>query len=294
MTYSIVAHDSATGALGIAVQSHWFNVGALVPAALAGVGAVATQANPDVQHKPRALAMLRAGTPPERVVAALLEGDPAAAHRQLAVVDAAGRAAAHTGDACIAAAGSITGDGFVVQANMMRGPAVWPAMAETFEATRSSGLQTALLATLDAAEAAGGDLRGRQSAAILVVPSSGTEADVLVDLRVDDSPDPLAELRRLARVNDAYLQADAGDAAMAHGDFTGAAERYVAAYRAAPGNTELRFWAGLGLVAAGDEPQGLALVEEAIDADASWLVLLGRLDAAVVPSAPAVLALLRG
>ncbi len=292
MTYSIVARDAATGALGIAVQSHWFNVGGLVPAAVPGLGAVATQANPDVQHKPRAMAMLREGATAEEVVAALRRDDPAIAHRQFAVVDAAGRAAGHTGERCIPSAGNRIGDGYVVQANMMRGPGVWPAMAEAFEAARRGGFPAALLATLDAAEAAGGDVRGRQAAAILVVPPEGTEADRLVDLRVDDAPEPLAELRRLVGLNEAYVLADRADAASAHGDFATAAELYVAAFDAAPGNTELRFWAGLGLIAAGGSERGAALVKETVDEDSSWLQLLRSLDPAAVPSAPEALRLL--
>jgi uncharacterized Ntn-hydrolase superfamily protein len=292
VTYSIVAHDPSTGALGVAVQSHWFNVGGLVPAAVAGVGVVATQANPDMQHKPRALALLRQGRTADEVVAALLEGDDAAGHRQFAVVDATGRAAGYTGDSCIPDTGNHVGDGYVVQANMMRSREVWPAMAEAFEAHRGAGLQSALLATLDAAEQAGGDLRGRQSAAILIVPASGTEADRLVDLRVDDAAEPLVELRRLVGLNDAYVLADEGDAAMAHGDFPTAATRYVQAHDAAPANEELRFWAGLGLIGAGRADEGTAYLRRSIQADTSWLELLRRLDPAVVPSVPAALRLL--
>jgi uncharacterized Ntn-hydrolase superfamily protein len=292
VTYSIVAHDPSTGALGVAVQSHWFNVGGLVPAAVAGVGAIATQANPDVQHKPRALALLRQGRTADEVVAALLEGDDAAAHRQFAVVDATGRAAGHTGESCIPDSGNHVEEGFVVQANMMRNRTIWPAMAEAFEAHRGEGLQLALLATLDAAEQAGGDLRGRQSAAILIVPASGTEADRLVDLRVDDAQEPLAELRRLVGLNDAYVLADEGDAAMAHGDFPTAAARYVQAHDAAPANEELRFWAGLGLIGAGRTDEGTAYLRRSIQADVSWLELLRRLDPSVVPTVPEALRLL--
>ncbi len=291
-TYSIVARDPRTGAMGVAVQSHWFNVGSLVPAAIAGIGAVATQANPDVQHKPRALAMLREGRSAAEIVPALLEGDDAAAHRQFAVVDATGLAVGHTGDMCIPAAGSVTGEGYVCQANMMRTRDVWPAMAEAYEATAGRGLTAALLAALDAAELAGGDIRGRQSAAILIVPAEGTEADRIVDLRVDDAPEPLAELRRLVALNDAYVLADEGDAAMAHGDMTTAADRYIGAYESAPGSDELRFWAGIGLISAGLPERGLQLLRQTIAADTSWHELLRRLSPAVVPAAPEALRLL--
>lgn len=292
-TYSIVARDPRTGAFGVAVQSHWFNVGSVVPDASAGIGVIATQANPDVQHKPRALAMLRDGQRADAVLAALLEGDSAAAHRQLAVVDATGRAAGHTGSSCIPASGHVTGDGYVCQANMMRSPDVWPAMAEAYEATIDSGLTAALLAALDAAELAGGDIRGRQAAAILVVPAEGTDADRIVDVRVDDASEPLRELRRLVTLNDAYVLADEGDALMAHGDFASAAGRYVAAYEAAPGNDELRFWAGLGLLTAGMTERGIAFLRETIAADPSWHELLRRLSPDIVPAAPQALRLLQ-
>ena len=292
MTYSIVARDPDTGALGVAVQSHWFDVGAVVPAAVAGIGVVATQASPNVQYKPQALALLREGRSAAEVVPALVAGDPAAASRQFALVDANGVAMGHTGEACIAAAGHVVGDGFVCQANMMRSDAVWPAMAETFTATIGQGLTAALLATLDAAEAAGGDLRGRQAAALIVVPASGTEADRLVDVRVDDATEPLAELHRLVVLNDAYALAGEGDELLAQGDVGAAADRYVRAYEAAPGAIELKFWAGIGLVTAGRADRGTALLRETIDADAGWLELLRRLSPAAIPAAPEALRLL--
>ena len=291
-TYSIVARDPRTGAMGVAVQSHWFNVGSVVPAASAGVGAVATQSMPDVQHKPRALALLREGRSAAEVVPALVENDPAAAHRQFAVVDTDGVAVAYTGTSCIPAAGHVTGEGYACQANMMRTADVWPAMAQAYEATIGRGLTAALLAALDAAELAGGDIRGRQAAAILVVPAEGTDADRIVDVRVEDAPEPLTELRRLVALNDAYVLADEGDQLMARGDMTAAAGRYVAAHESAPGNDELRFWAGLGLITAAMPERGIALVRETIAADASWHELLRRLSPDVVPAAPEALRLL--
>lgn len=282
-TYSVVAHDGASGAVGVAIQSHWFSVGSLAIAASAGVGAIATQANPDVHHKPRAMALLRDGADASAVSAALLADDPAAQHRQLAVVDAQGRVAGWTGGSCIAAAGHIVGDGFVCQANMMRSAAIWPAMSEAMSA--GGGLTARLLAALDAGEAAGGDIRGRQSAAILVVPATGDDADRIVDLRVEDSLDPLGELRRLVLLNDAYVLADAGDAAIAVGEHAEATEHYLAAYAIAPENDELRFWAGLGLITAGVPDRGVELLRRTIQTDPSWRELLGRLEPQVAPSA---------
>ena len=292
MTYSIVGRDPATGAMGVAVQSHWFGVGSVVCAASAGLGAIATQAMPQVQHKPRALAMLREGRSAAEIVASLVEGDPASAHRQFAVVDASGLAVAHTGASCVAAAGQASGEGYVCQANMMRSADVWPAMAEAYEATIGRGLSAALLAALDAAELAGGDLRGRQAAAILIVPAEGTDADRLLDVRVEDSPEPLQELHRLVALNGAYLLADQGDQLLADGDFRTAADRYVAAYESAPDTVELKFWAGLGLLTAGLPDRGLLLLKETIDADASWHEMLRRLSPEIVPSAPEALRLL--
>jgi uncharacterized Ntn-hydrolase superfamily protein len=265
----------------------------MVPAASAGVGAVATQAFPDMQHKPRALAMLREGRSATEVVAALIASDDAAAHRQLAVVDTSGLAAGHTGASCIPGAGHVSGEGYVAQANMMRTTDVWPAMAEAYESTIGRGLTAAMLAALDAAELAGGDIRGRQAAAVLIVPADGTDADRIVDVRVEDAPEPLKELRRIVALNDAYVLADEGDAFLAHGDMASAADRYVAAYEAAPGNVELRFWAGLGLIAAALPDRGVTLLRETIAEDASWHELLLRLSPEVVPAAPEALRLLQ-
>ena len=294
MTYSIVAFDPLTRRLGVAVQSHFFNVGSVVPAALPGIGAVATQSMPNLQVKPRALAMLQEGRHPEDVVRELVADDPDAAWRQFAVVDAQGRAAAHTGASCMAEAGHLVGDGFSVQANIMRSSDVWPAMAAAFESSRGEDLAWRLLATLDAAEAAGGDLRGRQSAAILVVPAEGGEVDRLVDLRVEDSPEPLVELRRLLVLNGAYAFANAADAALTVGDVPAAAEGFVRAMEAAPEVVEMRFWAGLSLMDAGDDARGLDLLRQAVAAEPVWLELLHRLDPEDNPSAARALALLAG
>jgi uncharacterized Ntn-hydrolase superfamily protein len=206
VTYSIVARDGETGELGVAVQTRSFGVGRAVPWALAGVGAVATQSITDKSYGPLALELLRAGKRADEALTALLAADRDRAVRQVAIVDSQGRTAAHTGSACIADAGHVTGDGWSAQANMMRSADVWPAMAETYEAAAGS-LALRLLAALDAAEAVGGDFRGRQAAALLVVEaqSAGKPWDERVcDLRVDDHEEPLAELRRLLRKEEAY------------------------------------------------------------------------------------------
>jgi uncharacterized Ntn-hydrolase superfamily protein len=283
-TYSTVARDPETGALGVAVQSHWFSVGSAVPAAEAGVGAVATQSNFQPRHRALALRLLREGRTAAEALAGVMESDPLVEHRQTAIVDAAGRVAVHTGSACIDAAGHSTGEGFTCQANIMRSDAVWPAMSAAYQAGAGLPFPARLLAVLEAAEAAGGDLRGRQSAAMLIVPADGDPVDRLVDVRVEDSADPLGELRRLLRLNDAYVLGDAGDTALAAGDLEAAARLYLAAYETAPQSDELRFWASLGLLGAGVADRGASLLQQTVDADPAWREVLLRLRPDVDPS----------
>lgn len=287
MTYSIVARDPDTGELGVAVQSHWFSVGPIVPWAAPGVGAVATQANAEVAYGPRALALLREGLDAQQALDQLLDEDPGAAGRQVAVLDTAGRVAVHTGEACIPFAGHATGEGVSCQANIMSSERVWPAMLEAFAGSNGS-LTLRLLAALDAAERAGGDLRGRQSAAILVVPAEGELWRTEVSLRVEDHPDPLPELRRLIRLSEAYALASRADELVNEGRHDEAAELYGCASELAPDNHELRFWAGLGAAQGGDLEVGVAQVREAIAQHPGWRDLLERLPSQVAPSAGAV------
>ncbi len=292
MTYSIVARDPATGELGVAVQSHWFSVGPLVPWAAPGVGAVATQANVDVGYGPRGLELLEQGLDASSALERLVAADRGSAGRQVAIVDAAGRAAAHTGSDCMPEAGHVTGDGVACQANIMASRGVWPGMLDAFEKTDGS-LGERMLAALDAAEAEGGDVRGRQSAALLVVPAEGEPWQTAVSLRVEDHPEPLGELRRLAVLHEAYALASEGDALLNEGRHHEAARLYERASARAPGNHELLFWAGLGAAQGGDLDTAVARVREAIAIQPGWRLLLGRLPADVAPSAPAVLERLR-
>ena len=289
MTYSIVARDSATGELGVAVQSHWFSVGGVVTWARPGIGAVATQANAEAGYGPQLLDLLVAGVSAEQALATLVANDPAGDSRQVAVVDGAGRVAAHTGSACMAYAGHATGAGVSCQANIMATERVWPAMLETFTAA-SGSLTSRLLDALDAAEREGGDLRGRQSAAILVVAPDAEPWETVVSLRVEDHADPLPELRRLVALHDAYALANEADELLNSGHHDEAARLYVEASRLAPGNHELLFWAGLGVAQAGDLEAGVAQVQEAIAIQPTWRELLRRLPPEVAPSAAAVLA----
>jgi uncharacterized Ntn-hydrolase superfamily protein len=289
VTYSIVAREPETGELGVAVQSHWFSVGSIVTWARAGVGAVATQANADPGYGPRALDLLSEGATAQDALGRLLAADPGSESRQVAVVDADSGVAAHTGRACIAYAGHATGDGVSCQANIMASERVWPAMLSAFKAA-SGSLTDRLLAALDAAESEGGDLRGRQSAAILVVPGDGEPWRTAVSLRVEDHPAPLPELRRVVALHAAYALANEADELLNSGRHEEAARLYVEASERAPGNHELLFWAGLGTAQAGDLDAGVEQVQAAIALQPTWRELLHRLPPEVAQSAAAVLA----
>jgi uncharacterized Ntn-hydrolase superfamily protein len=285
-TYSIVARDAATGELGVAVQSHWFSVGPLVPWAMPGVGAVATQANVEAAYGPRLLALLADGHDAPAALARLVAADSGAAGRQVAVVDSTGHVAAHTGNECMPHAGHIVDDGVSCQANIMANPTVWGAMMAAYTAG-SSPLRDRLLAALDAAEAAGGDIRGRQSAAILVVPAHGESWESEVSLRVEDHPEPLVELRRLCTLHDAYVLAGDGDAMANEHRYEEAAALYRQAAELAPESAELRFWSGLGTVQLGDLHGGVRQIDGVITQFPGWGELLARLPANIMPSVTA-------
>jgi uncharacterized Ntn-hydrolase superfamily protein len=286
-TYSIVARDPATGELGVAVQSHWFGVGAIVPWVMPGVGAVATQSIAEPAYGPRALELLAGGAPPGEALARLLAEGDRARYRQVAVIDGRGEVAVHTGDGCIAWAGDQGGREFSAQANMMASAEVWPAMAHAFEAA-AGPLTRRLVAALHAAEARGGDVRGRQSAALVVAPPDGEAWRRRVDLRVEDHPEPLAELDRLLDLHDAYALATVGDDLVAEGRHDEAAERYASAAELAPDNHELLFWAGLSAAQGGDMRLALQRVRRAIELQPGWRALLARLEPDIAPSAAAV------
>lgn len=279
MTYSIVARDLKTGEFGVAVQSHYFQVGPVVPWARSGVGAVATQSQVNVSFGPLGLGFLQAGYTAGETLKALLAADPGAENRQVAVVDAAGTVAAHTGARCIPAAGHVIGDGFSCQANLMEKDTVWDSMATAFTATTGL-LAERLMAALEAAENEGGDIRGKQSAAMLVVsgtPTGKSWEERVVDLRVEDSPEPLPELRRLLRIRRAYMLDTEADHLEEAGDREGARSKRIEAFNLAPDMIELRFWAGLGMAEAGDIDGGCELIAEAVRKDERWLETIRRL-----------------
>jgi uncharacterized Ntn-hydrolase superfamily protein len=286
-TYSIVARDAVTGELGVAVQSHWFAVGPMVPWVRAGVGAVATQSIAEPAYGPRALDRLAAGDGARAALDALARDDELARFRQVAVVDASGETAAHTGEGCIAHAGHQIGEQFSVQANMMASPSVWPAMAAAFESA-TGPLARRLLAAMHAAEAAGGDARGRQSSALVVAAPDSEAWRHSVDVRVDDHPEPLAELERLLDLSDAYEMASEADELVGQGRHDEAGEWYRRASALVPTNHELLFWSGLATAQAGDLSGGVQQVREAIRLQPGWHELLGRLTPEIAPGAAAV------
>ncbi|HEY8864431.1 MAG TPA: DUF1028 domain-containing protein [Candidatus Dormibacteraeota bacterium] len=279
MTYSIVARDAETGEFGVAVQSHYFQVGPTVPWALSGVGAVATQSRVNVSYGPLGLELLRSGYTAAQALKALTSGDSQPEIRQCAIVDAAGNVAAHTGSKCIAAAGHQLGDGFSCQANLMERDTVWAAMAEAFSST-DAPLAERMMAALEAAEAEGGDIRGKQSAAMLVVsgkPTGRSWDDRTIDLRVEDAAEPLPELRRLLRVKRAVQTVAEADRLATAGDIAGAANKRSEGLALAPEMIELRFWTGLTMAQAGDMEGGTKLIAEVVRKDPRWLETMRRL-----------------
>ena len=281
-TFSIVARDPATGELGVAVQSHWFVVGPIVPWIEAGVGAVATQSFVDPSYGKLGLDLMRTGKSAPDALKALIAGDGASDVRQVAMIDAQGRVAAHTGAKDIQSAGHKVGVNYSVQANLMLNDTVWPAMSRAFEGAKGD-LADRMLAALDAAQAAGGDIRGRQSAALIVVsgkPTGKPWVDRIFDLRVDDNPDPLKELRRLVVLQRAYNHMNAGDLAVERKDNQGALREYSAAAALAPGNMEMVYWHAVALVNMRRVDESLPLFSKVFKAEKNWATLTPRLAAA--------------
>jgi Uncharacterized conserved protein len=298
-TYSIVARDAATGEMGVAVQSHWFSVGPIVAWAEAGVGAIATQSFVDPAYGEKGLAQMRRGRSAPDVLKALVAADAGRDVRQVAMIDARGNVGVHTGAKCIAAAGHTSRAGqFSVQANLMEHDTVWPAMARAFESAQGD-LTERLLAALEAAEREGGDIRGRQSAAILVVKGKSTGkpwpgGDVVVDLRVEDHPQPLEELRRLVRVHRAYVHMNNGDVCAEKKDWPCAAREYGAAEKLMPEQAEVTFWHAVTLVTAGRVEEALPLFRRVFAREPKWAELVGRLPASdLLPNDPALIARIR-
>ena len=279
-TYSIVAIDPATGDMGVAVQSHWFATGTLVIWGEAGVGVVATQSFVNPAFGPEGLALMKAGKDPKSVLQQLLAADEGSAFRQVGLLNAKGQAASFTGEKCIEAAGNLTGDGYAVQANLMDNDQVWPAMAKAFEASKGQALAERLVMSLEAAQQAGGDIRGKQSAAVLVVSAKNTGqswVDRKVDLRVDDHPTPIEELKRLLKVHRAYEHMNKGDLAVEHGDIELAMKEYSQAEAMFPDNLEMKFWKAVNLANTGSLSEALPLFKTVFAGDPNWKKLTPRI-----------------
>jgi uncharacterized Ntn-hydrolase superfamily protein len=278
-TYSIVARDVTTGEMGVAVQSHYFSVGPVVPWAEAGVGAVATQSLVLIDYGPNGLDLMRQGRTARQALDSLLKADAHNEGRQVAMVDAKGGVAAYTGPSCIPDAGHVEGEGFSCQANLMANARVWPAMAAAYRAAKGD-LAERMMQALEAAEKAGGDIRGRQSAAIVIVKAQSTGkpwADRVMDLRVEDHEQPLVELRRLIRLRRAYTLEDQGDTYIAEKKPAEALKAYAEAAKLAPDVVELQFWAAVSMYTGGRETEARATFRRVFAKEARWVPLVERL-----------------
>jgi len=278
-TFSIVAMDPETGEMGVAVQSHWFSVGTIVSWGEAGVGVIATQSFVNPSFGPRGLELLKEGKTAQEVVDELIASDEGRDVRQLAVLSVNGTVASYTGKNCIPGAGNIVGKSYSVQANLMANDKVWGAMSEAFE--NSTGpLAERLVIALEAAQNVGGDIRGKQSACLLVVKGESTGKvweDRLIDLRVDDNPEPIKEIKRLLKVHRAYDHMNAGDLAVEHGDMQLAMKEYMAAEEMFPDNEEMKYWHAVTLVNNGDLGNALPLFKTVFTQNSDWKTLTPRL-----------------
>ena len=278
-TYSIVAVDRKTNQIGVAVQSHWFAVGALCPWIEPGVGAIATQSMVEVSYGPKGLALLRSGKNPQQALDDFLRSDESRDLRQVAIVDAQGKVAVHTGKRCIAEAGHQIVDSFSVQANMMLNNTVWAAMASAFENSQGD-LAYRLLSALQAAESVGGDIRGKQSASLLVANNIKDETPwkhILTDLRVDDHQDPIIELKRLLDVKSAYNLMNDGDSLLARNENKAALKKYQQAVELAPNIDEIPFWHAVTLADTGKVNQAMPIFKRLFNRNSVWALLVQRL-----------------
>jgi uncharacterized Ntn-hydrolase superfamily protein len=278
-TFSIVARDAQTGEMGVAVQSHWFSVGSIVAWGEAGVGVVATQSFVNPSFGQRGLELLKAGKTANEVVDELIASDEGRDVRQLAIVDSKGNSFAYTGSKCISGAGHVVGDNYSVQANMMLNNTVWGEMSKAFENTKGQ-LAERLVAALEAAQNVGGDIRGKQSACLLVVKGEATGnlwEDRVIDLRVEDNPEPIDEIKRLLSVYRAYEHMNRGDLAVEKNDMKLAMDEYNAAMKMFPENLEMKYWTAVTLANTGEVEKSLPMFKEIFTADSNWKELTKRL-----------------
>ncbi|TXI71388.1 MAG: DUF1028 domain-containing protein [Cyclobacteriaceae bacterium] len=279
-TFSIVARDVRTGEMAVAVQSHWFSVGTVVSWGEAGVGVVATQSFVNKSFGLRGLDLLKQGKSPEEALDQLLSDDNGKEFRQVAILDTKGRVATHTGKNCLESAGHLNGDNFSVQANMMLNSNVVPAMEKAWKENDALPLAERMVEVLKAAQKAGGDIRGKQSAALLVVSPNNTGKpwdDRLIDLRVDDANDPIIELARLLNVSRAYEHMNKGDLYVEKSDMPKAMEEYNQAMKMFPGNLEMQYWTAITLANGKEVAKASVMLQKIYKQDANWRELTKRL-----------------
>ncbi len=288
-TFSIVARDTATGEMAVAVQSHWFSVGTVVSWGEAGVGVVATQSFVNKSFGIRGLDLLRRGLTAPEALEILLKDDEGREVRQVAIVDVDGNVATHTGKNCIQYACHIKGNQFSVQANMMLGSEVCQAMSKSYESSNGKPLAERVMLALEAAQAAGGDVRGKQSAAIQMVPAKSEVKpwdERTVDLRVDDHKEPIKELRRLLTVHKAYEHMNAGDLAVEKNDMEKAMQEYGSAMKLMPANLEMQYWTAIKLANNKLVDKALPILNKVFAADKYWKALTQRLPAVNLLTVP--------
>ena len=279
-TYSIVARDPKTGEMGVGVQSHYFSVGSVVSWGESGIGVVATQSFVNKSFGLRGLDLLKQGKSPQEALDQLLSEDNGREVRQLAILDAKGRVAVHTGSKCIKYAGHHKGDNFSVQANLMLSDKVWPSMAKEYEKNKDLPLPERIVKALEAAEKEGGDIRGKQSAALLIVKGEPVENrwdDPMIDIRVEDHKEPLRELNRLLKLWRAYECLDKGDQALEKGDIKRACAEYDTARKMFPHDLEMMYWTAVTLANNKKLDESLPLFEEVFSKDNNWRLLTERL-----------------
>jgi uncharacterized Ntn-hydrolase superfamily protein len=281
-TFSIVARDPITGEMAVGVQSHWFSVGTSVSWAEAGVGAVATQSFTNKSFGIRGLKLLKEGKTAQEALTILLSDDAGIDVRQVAIVDNKGNVAVHTGKGCVQFAGDIKGTQYSVQSNMMLTDKVPAAMSKAFEASKGKPLAQRVMAALNAAQAVGGDIRGKQSAAILVVPAKSNNEpwnERTVDLRVDDSAEPLIELERLLKVQEAYQFMNEGDLAVEKNDMPKAMTLYGSAMKMFPENLEMQYWTAVTLANNKEVSKALPMFKKIFAQNPDWKEMTKRLPA---------------
>ena len=279
-TFSIVARDAVTGEMAVAVQSHWYSVGSLVSWGEAGVGVVATQSFVNKSFGLRGLELLKQGKSPREAMDILLSDDAGKEVRQVAILDTKGNVASHTGKNCIEFASHQNGENFSVQANMMLTDKTVPAMKESFLQTDKLPLAERMIEVLKAAQKAGGDIRGKQSAALLIVPGKSTGKpwdDRLIDLRVDDHENPIAEIERLLKVHRAYEHMNVGDFYIEKNDMVNAMKEYNAAMKQFPGNLEMQYWTAITLANNKEINKALPVLKKIYSKDPNWRELTRRL-----------------